>query len=94
MQEMLKPQHPGSLVRAAMEGLGLSINAFARQLDVAPSTIQRIVTEQAAISPEMAVKLSVTIGGSAANWMHRQADYDLWNAWQRVDISRLPVLRT
>ena len=31
-----------------MEGLGLSINAFARELDVTPATVHRVVTEKAA----------------------------------------------
>ncbi|MBS7327261.1 MAG: HigA family addiction module antidote protein [Oxalobacter sp.] len=87
------PPHPGSLVRAVVEGLGLSINAFARKLNVAPSTVHRIVTERAAISPEMAVRLSVTVGDSADSWMQHQVDYDLWNARKRVDVSQLPVLR-
>ena len=94
MQEMQKPPHHGSLVKAVMEELGLSINAFARKLNVAPSTIHRIVTEHAAISPEMAVRLSVTLGDSADSWMQHQVDYDLWHARKRVDVSELQVMRT
>ena len=93
MQEMQKPPHPGSLVKAVMEELGLSINAFARKLNVAPSTVHRIVTENAAISPEMAVRLSVTLGDSADSWMQHQVDYDLWHARKRVDVSELRVMR-
>lgn len=88
------PPHPGSLVRAVMEELGLSINAFARKLNVAPSTVHRIVTENAAISPEMAVRLSVTLGDSADSWMQHQVDYDLWHARKRVDVSELQVMRS
>ena len=45
------PHHPGELVRSEMEGLGLSINAFARKLNVTPATVHRIVTGKSAISP-------------------------------------------
>ncbi len=93
MAETHKPPHPGVLVKEAMEGLGLSINAFAKKLDVAPSTIQRIVSEQIAISPEMAIRLSATIGGSAQLWLQRQSYYNLKNIEHHVDVSRLPQLR-
>ncbi len=49
-----KPPHPGSHVKHAINGLGLSLNAFARKLKVFPATIHRIVTEKVALSPEMA----------------------------------------
>ena len=92
MAETHKPPHPGVLVKEAMEGLGLSINAFAKKLDVAPSTIHRIVTERSAISPEMAVRLSITIGQSARLWMQRQAEYDLWHVRKQFDSSGLHPL--
>lgn len=93
MAASYQPPHPGSLVKAEMEGLGLSINAFARKLDVSPATIHRLVTEKSAISPEMAVRLSMTVGLSARLWMQRQAEYDLWRVRQQGTIGKLPVLR-
>ena len=86
------PPHPGSLVRAAMEDLGLSINAFARKLGVSPATIHRIVTEKSNISPEMAIRLSMTVRQSALFWMQCQAQYDLYIAKNRVDFSQLSPL--
>ena len=94
MAELYHPPHPGSLVKAEMEGLGLSINAFARKLDVSPATIHRIVTGKCAISPEMAIRLSMTIGQSARLWMQRQAEYDLWYVRQQGTVGELPSLRT
>lgn len=93
MTELLIPPHPGSLVKEAMEGLGLSINAFARKLDVSPATIHRIVTEKSAISPEMAIRLSMTVGQSARLWMQRQAEYDLWHVRKRGAVGELPSLK-
>ena len=93
MAEKFIPPHPGSLVRAEMEGLGLSINAFARKLDVSPATIHRLVTGKSAISPEMAIRLSMTIGQSARLWMQRQAEYDLWHVRQNGHVGKLPDLR-
>lgn len=93
MTEMFNPPHPGGLVKEAMEDLGLSINAFARKLKVSPATIQRIVAGKSAISPEMALRLSATIGSSARLWLQLQADYDLWHVRDRVDASELRSLR-
>ena len=93
MAKPYQPPHPGSLVKAEMESLGFSINAFARKLDVSPATIHRLVTEKSAISPEMAVRLSMTIGQSARLWMQRQAEYDLWHVRQQGTIGKLPALR-
>lgn len=93
MRKVFIPSHPGILVKEIMDGLGLSINAFARKLLVSPATIHRLVTGKSAISPEMALRLSATIGSSAQLWMQRQAEYDLHLARHTVDVSRLPHLR-
>lgn len=87
MAEQYQPPHPGRPVREAMEALGLSINAFARELRVSPATAHRLVTEKAALSPEMAVRLSAVVGHSPNYWLQYQVDYDLWNALERVDVS-------
>ena len=76
-----------------MEGLGLSINAFARELDVSSATAHRLVTEKAAISPAMAVRLSMTVGHSAEHWLGYQVDYDLYLARKQLDVSRLLALQ-
>ena len=92
-QEPKQPPHPGIFVKAAMDDLGLSINAFARKLDVSPATVQRLVVGKANLSPEMAVRLSMTIGEAAQLWMLRQAEYDLHIARNHVDVSQLERLR-
>ncbi len=88
----VKPPHPGRHVRRAMEDSGLSYNAFAKKLNVAPATIHRIVTEKSAISPEMVIRLSATVGQTAQYWMQFQTDYDLYHASKRVDTSELKLL--
>ena len=88
-----RPLHPGSYVRQAMEGLGLSINAFARTLGVTPATAHRLVTEKSALSPVMAVRLSMTVGHTAEHWLGYQFDYDLYLARRRLDASRFSVLK-
>ncbi len=75
-----------------MEDFGLSYNVFARKLDISPATIHRVVTEKSAISPEMAIRLSATVGQTAKYWLQFQTDYDLYNASKRVDTRELKLL--
>lgn len=75
------PPHPGEIISDSfLEPNGLSIREVARHLKVSPSTFARVVKGEAAITPEMAWKLSVTLGPSPEMWLGLQMDYDLWQA--------------
>lgn len=86
---MRKPPHPGGLIEESLEFHHLSINAGARLLSIAPSTLQRVMRGKTAVSPEMAVKLDAAGIGSARVWLAMQADFDLWQALQSVDVSAI-----
>lgn len=92
MTIMHNPPHPGELVKETMETLNLSARALAEALNVAPSTVQRLITGKSDVSPEMAIRLSIVIGSSAKVWMQMQDAYDLWHAQQHVDVSKLRKL--
>lgn len=85
------PPHPGSLIRRTyIEPFeGISANNIADKLGVARSTFNRLLNANAGISPEMAVRLSQVLGGTAESWLTLQESYDLWQARQKVDISLL-----
>jgi addiction module HigA family antidote len=76
-----------------MEALGLSARALAKALDVAPSTVQRLLVGKSDVSPEMALRLSAVLGSSAHVWLGLQNEYDLWQARQSVDFSHLQRLQ-
>ena len=44
------------------------------------------------ISPEMALKLSKSIGTTARFWLNMQQAYDLWQAKQRVNLDNVEVI--
>ncbi|WP_237386471.1 HigA family addiction module antitoxin [Xenorhabdus sp. Sc-CR9] len=90
--KMFNPAHPGEIIADSLEELGLSIRDLARALDVAPSTAQRLVTCKAAITPEMAVRLSKVLGSSPRLWLKLQETYSLDKAEKVVDISKLTPL--
>lgn len=85
------PPHPGALIfRTFIEPFEeISSNKVADRLGVARSTFSRLVNGLSAVSPEMAIRLSEVLGGSAESWLTLQESYDLWKARQNVDIKNL-----
>ncbi|VEC02258.1 Uncharacterized HTH-type transcriptional regulator YddM [Cedecea lapagei] len=57
--KMANPPHPGLIIQESLEELNVSLRDFARAMDIAPSTASRLLTGKAALTPEMAVKLSI-----------------------------------
>lgn len=86
---MYNPPHPGEVISETLEDLQIGIRELARALQVAPSTVQRLVTGHSSVSPEMAVKLSVVLGSSPKFWLNLQDNHSLWIAQQEIDISHL-----
>jgi addiction module HigA family antidote len=75
-----------------MEPFGLSCRYLANQLDVAASTLNRILKQHSGISPEMALRLSKTLGRSPESWLAMQHTYDLWQAKKVVQLDRVNKL--
>ena len=69
---------PGRLLRRyVLPALQLSVSQAARDLSVTRQTLHRILAGQAAITPEMAVRLERFCGISLHFWRHRQYRHDL-----------------
>lgn len=78
MTLMHNPPHPGEVVR---EYLGdTSITVAATRLRVARSTLSRVVTCAAGISPDMAFRLGAAFDTSPEMWAGMQMQYDLYQA--------------
>ena len=90
---MYNPPHPGELIKEAyIDELEVSERIIAKKLHVAPSTFNRIIQGKSAISPEMALRLSKTLGKSAEFWLTLQHKYDLWIAKQNINLDEVEVL--
>jgi addiction module HigA family antidote len=74
---MKNPVHPGAIVKSSLEELGLSVTDAATALGVTRPTISKIVNGRAAISPEMAIRLSKAFGSTPEFWLRLQLNYDL-----------------
>ena len=81
------PPHPGALIQRTYVDpfTAISGNNIADRLGVARSTFNRLLNGVSDVSPEMAVRLSAVLGGSAESWLTLQESYDLWKARQTVD---------
>jgi len=85
---MHNPPHPGEFIRATyMEPFGISCRLLAMHLNVAASTLNRILNKQSGVSPEMALRLSEVLGRSPESWLVMQNAYDLHVARQTVQLS-------
>ena len=89
---MYNPCHPGEILREDyLEPLGLSVSEVAKGLGVARKTLSALVNEHARVSSVMAFRLARAFGTSPELWVNLQAQYDLWQAGQEVDLSSVAV---
>lgn len=87
---MHNPPHPGEFITEVyLKPNNLSGRELATTLGVSASTLNRILTETSAVSPEMALRLSKALGRSPESWLAMQSSYDLWQARQRVKLSNV-----
>lgn len=91
---MYNPPHPGEFITDVyLEPNGISGRELAVKLDVAPSTLSRILKGSSRISPEMALRLAKAIGRSPESWLSMQDNHDLWIARQQVNLKGVGKLR-
>jgi addiction module HigA family antidote len=90
---MHNPPHPGEFIYDVyLEPAGLSCRYLAKQLDVASSTLNRVLKGQSAVSPEMALRLSKALGRTPQSWLAMQANYDLWHTQKNLNLSNVQVV--
>ena len=87
--KMANHPRPWDIIQEALDELNVSLREFARAMEIAPSTASRLLTGKAALTPEMAIKLSVVIGSSPEMWLNLQTTWSLAQAQKSVDVSRL-----
>jgi len=91
--KMHNPPHPGEFIREIyLQPFQISTRHVARKLKVSPSTFNRLVNGESNVSPEMALRLSRTLGRSAESWLAMQDNFDLWRARDQVNLSAVEKL--
>lgn len=91
---MHNPPHPGEFIAGVyLEPNGISGRELADKLDVAASTLSRVLNGTSRVTPEMALRLSKAIGRSPESWLAMQDSHDLWLARQSVDLQSVGKLK-
>ncbi len=77
----IRPTHPGEMLREDfLPDYGLTVSALAKALGVSRQTMNELLRERRAVSPEMALRLARLFGNSAEFWLNAQRAVDLWDA--------------
>lgn len=76
-----------------IEPYGISCRKLANHLDVAASTLRRVIKGQSSISPEMALRLAKFVGRSPESWLTMQDHYDLWKAKKVTKLNNVRPLK-
>ncbi len=80
-ERQIRPTHPGEMLREDfMPDYALTVSGLARALGVSRQTVNELLRERRAVSPEMALRLSRLFGNSPEFWLNVQRAVDLWDA--------------
>jgi addiction module HigA family antidote len=91
---MHNPPHPGQFISEIyLEPYGISGRELAEKLNVAASTLSRVLKGISRVTPEMALRLSKAIGRTPESWLTMQDNYELWLARQQVNLKTVKKLR-
>ncbi len=86
-----KPTHPGNVfLEDVMKPRNLTVTEAARLLGVSRKALSEFVNEKAALSPEMAIRISKATGTSVESWMNMQQKLTLWQAMQNEPDNVIP----
>ncbi|OQY30209.1 MAG: addiction module antidote protein, HigA family [Candidatus Cloacimonetes bacterium 4572_55] len=91
--KMHRPPHPGEFIREIyLDPFGLSCSSVAVKLKVSASTFTNLVKGKSRVTPEMALRLSKTLGRTAESWLIMQNNYNLWHARKRINLDEVEAL--
>ena len=81
----VRPTHPGEMLREDfMPDYGLTVAGLAQALGVSRQTVNELLRERRALSPDMAVRLSRLFCNTPEFWLNAQRAVDLWDATRRL----------
>ncbi len=91
---MHNPPHPGEFIKEVyLSPFDISSRKVAEKLKVSPSTFNRLIKGENNVSPEMALRLSKTLGRSPESWLSMQDAYNLWHAKKNVNLREVEKLK-
>jgi len=91
-----RPVHPDAMLRDDfLPDYALTVGGVAAALWVSRQSINELLRERRAVSPEMALRLSRLFGNAPEFWLNGQRAVDLWDAAHAIeaDMARITPLR-
>jgi len=70
---------------------GLTVSSLAKALGVSRQTVNELLREHRALSPEMALRLARLFGNSPEFWLNAQRAVDLWDAAKSIGKSVVQI---
>ncbi len=95
-ERKIRPTHPGEMLREDfLPDYSLTVSSFAKALGVSRQTVNELLRERRAVSPEMALRLSRLFGNTPEFWLNAQRAIDLWEAARaaRKKLERISPLK-
>lgn len=90
-----RPTHPGEMLREDfLPDYKLTVSALAEAIGVSRQSVNELLRERRAVSPEMALRLARLFGNQPEFWLNAQRAVDLWEAGRaiRKDVQRIRPL--
>ncbi len=90
-----QPTHPGAVLREdVLPSLGISVSTAAETLGVSRQMLHRVLSERAAVTPEMAVRVGKLCGNGPRLWLAMQQAHDLWQVERDLaeQVARIPTM--
>lgn len=90
-----RPTHPGEMLREDfLPDYDLTVTRLAEALGVSRQSVNELLRERRAVSPEMAIRLGRLFGNSPEFWLNAQRAVDLWEAGQALknEVARIRPL--
>jgi antitoxin HigA-1 len=84
------PSHPGEVLREdILPALGMAKSRLADHLGISRQTLYSILSEDRAITADVAARLGQAFGNSAVFWLNLQNQHDAWHAARKPDIAKI-----
>lgn len=90
-----RPTHPGAMLREDfIPDYGLTVAGLAAAIGVSRQSVNELLRERRALSPDMALRLARLFGNTPQFWLDAQRAVDLWNTAEVIkrDIARITPL--
>ncbi|MCY4575263.1 MAG: HigA family addiction module antitoxin [Chloroflexi bacterium] len=69
--------HPGDILKDELAEIGITLTAFARDIDVPPNRVSQIIAGKRSITGDTALRFGHWFGVEPQFWLNLQSQYDL-----------------